>query len=70
MSPRRASIETVEFTNVAAKRETDLAILCEIDGDEIWIPKSQIAAESDVQGVHDDGTLIVTRWIAEEKGLV
>lgn len=67
---RRASIETVEFTNVSAKRETDLALLCEIDGDEIWIPKSQIAAESDVQGAHDKGTLIVKEWIAREKGLI
>lgn len=67
---RRASIETVEFVNVAVKRETDLALLCLIHGDEVWIPKSQIVAESDVQGAHDEGTLIVKRWIAEEKGLI
>lgn len=70
MGLRRASVETVEFTNVTALRETDLAILCTIHGDEVWIPKSQIAHESDVRSVHDKGTLIVSEWIATEKGLV
>ena len=62
--------ETAEFENVKAIKETDLALLCEIDGEEYWIPKSQIDDESEVYAEDHEGTLVVTEWIAKEKGLV
>lgn len=64
--------ETVEFEDVHVKHATEKALLCVIDGDEHWIPKSQIHDDSDVFDdlQNDRGTLVVTRWIAEQKRLV
>ena len=53
------------------KRATAKALLCDIDGRDYWIPKSQIIeAESEVNDQDDEGTLVMTQWIAEQKGLV
>jgi hypothetical protein len=52
-------------------RETDKALLCLIDGEEVWVPKSQIHDDSEVYSLENgDGMLIVTMWWAEQKGLV
>lgn len=53
------------------KHETVKAILF-VDkgsGEEFWIPKSVIDEDSEVQGQHDEGTLIVAEWWAEKEGL-
>jgi hypothetical protein len=54
---------TLEFDDL--KAETDKAYLVEIDGDEYWIPKSQV---EDI----DEGAMVIemTEWIALEKGLI
>lgn len=63
--------ETEEFAGVEAKKGTDKAVLCAIpEHGEQWIPRSQIAEESEVQDEGDTGTLVVSAWIAKEKGLV
>jgi hypothetical protein len=62
--------ETESFDNVRCKGETAAALLCVVGGDEHWIPKSQLAPESDVQAEDDEGTLVVTSWLAKAKGLV
>lgn len=52
-------------------KETDKAFLIATDGKEYWIPKSQtLPDESTVDSEGDKGTLSITDWIAEEKGLV
>lgn len=61
--------DLVTIEDVEAIAETEGAILCDIDGDEIWIPKSQIDESSEVSDDQDVGTLVVSRWIAEKKGL-
>jgi hypothetical protein len=54
---------TLEFDDL--KAETDKAYLVEIDGDEYWIPKSQ------VEDIHEGAMVIeMTEWIALEKGLI
>lgn len=58
---------SVEVEEVTA--ETDAAILCLIDGDEVWIPRSQIGGESDVNEEGDSGSLIIPKWLAEDKEL-
>jgi len=63
------SRRTVEFEGKAVK-ETDAALLVEIDGKEWWIPKSQIDESSEVRAEDDEGTLVITEWIATEKGLI
>jgi hypothetical protein len=54
--------------NVKLKRETDKAILVEYDGEDIWLPKSQL--ESIVNGpigmVQD---IDISDWIAEQKDI-
>lgn len=60
----------VEFRNVKCDRETAHAILVEIDGSDHWIPKSQIDDDSEVYQAGTSGTLIVTEWLAIQKGLV
>lgn len=51
-----------------AVRETEKALLCQVDGMEVWIPKSQIDDESEVWTEGTEGTLVVTAWFAKEKG--
>jgi len=53
-------------------RETAKAILVDIleeDGDEKWIPKSQIHDDSEVYGKGHEGRLIVSAWFADKEGL-
>jgi hypothetical protein len=61
--------ETFEITEEVS-RETDKAILVEIKGEEVWIPKSQIHDDSEVYASGHTGKLVITEWLAREKGLV
>lgn len=62
--------ETETFKDVTAKKETDKALLCLFpDGEEHWIPKSHVDDDSEVYREGDVGKLVVTKWIAEQKGL-
>jgi hypothetical protein len=60
---------TVSFHDVTVVRETQMALLCNVEGEEIWIPKSQIADESEVYKLDTDGELVITEWFAEKEGL-
>lgn len=50
-------------------KTTDRACLCNIDGDEVWIPWSLIDDGSDVYEEGDSGTIYVPVWFAEKEGL-
>lgn len=54
----------VTFNDVEAIRETEKAVLCLWDDEEHWVPKSQIAENSDVHDEGDQGDLVVTEWWA------
>lgn len=60
----------VEFEGVEVLEEREKAIWCLIDGEKHWIPKSQICADSMVQGFGDRGLLVIKEWLAKEKGLI
>ena len=45
------------------KYETDAAWLLDIDGEELWFPKSKC-------DIDDDQTIAVPEWSAKEKGLI
>lgn len=62
--------DKAEFDGVSSSAETTQAVLCKIDGKDLWIPKSQIDDDSEVWENNQDGTLVVSQWIAEQKGLV
>jgi hypothetical protein len=52
-------------------RETDKAVLVKIpDLGKVWIAKSQIEDDSEVYGEGHTGSLVITNWLAEQKGWV
>ena len=67
--------DTVTFSGVTVLHETDPgesgsgSLLCDVEGEEVWIPKSQIHDDSEVYEDGTDGDLVISRWIAEKKGL-
>jgi hypothetical protein len=62
--------DPVEIDDVTVERETAAAILCLIDGEGVWIPKSQIHDDSEVWKSGTEGKLVIPIWLAEEKELV
>lgn len=50
-------------------RETDAAFLFEIDGEEVWVPKSQVSDPDDYEAGDENVSVSVTAFIAREKGL-
>ena len=58
------------FEDVKVVGNSGLAIHVEIDGVPMWIPQSQVDDDSEVWDMGDEGTLVVSEWIAIEKGLV
>lgn len=58
-------------SDVTCRRELDKAIVVWVDDlkEERVIPKSVILEESDVQGVGDEGDLVVETWFARKEGL-
>lgn len=63
--------EPVEYDCVEVLKETDRAWLCNVDGSEVWIPKSQLLDGSDDlhDGTDDAFTIVVPMWLAVEKGI-
>lgn len=61
--------DTVILADVTVEHETEKAILCNIDGEKIWIPKSQIQPDSEVFELGTEGFLVVSRWFAERENL-
>lgn len=62
----------VELGHAKVKRETAAAILVVLEdegGREVWFPKSHVDDESEVWEAGQEGELVVSDWIAEEKGL-
>lgn len=50
-------------------KTTDKAALLLIDGDECWVPFSQIEDNGDDLCEGYSGTLYLTRWICEQKDI-
>lgn len=62
--------ECIEVEVERVKLATDKALLCIIEGEEVWIPKSHIHDDSEVWGAGQAGTMIISEWLAEQKGLI
>ena len=62
----------VAFDGVSVIHDSGSAIKCQFPGDSepVWVPLSQIHDDSEVGKQGDDGTLIVSRWFAEQAELV
>jgi hypothetical protein len=66
-----AGMKEANFTlsGVAIKRESDAAVLVVLpEGDEVWLPKSQI--DSMDKRNADGVTIVMSAWIAKQKGLL
>ena len=63
---------TVEFENAEAIASSDKALLIQFEDREepVWIPQGQIHDDSEVYRRGDKGKLVLTEWIATEKGLI
>lgn len=60
----------VRFIDVTIIAETEKAVLCDFgSGIEYWIPQSHVDDESEIWHKGDEGVLVVSEWIAEQKGL-
>jgi hypothetical protein len=61
----------VELVVTSVERETPKALCVILEtGQEIWMPKSQIERDSAVKGEGDKGVMLISEWIAKEKGLL
>ena len=49
-------------------RETLKAVLIEVEGEEIWLPRSQLIDDDELP-VRGKARVKMTAWIAKEKGL-
>ena len=52
-----------------AIKDTGLALICQVDGQSVVIPKSQIREASEVKKEGDEGDLVIPEWLAAQKGL-
>lgn len=60
----------VRIADCRAVRASDKAILVDVPTvGEVWIPQSQIDDDSEVYRTDDEGDLVISNWIAKEKGL-
>ncbi len=54
------------------RKTTAMAVLIKADGDEHWLPRSQVHKDSSVAGEDieegEEGPIIVTTWWAEKTG--
>ena len=58
------------FEDVTVIAETEKAILCDLgDGVEHWIPQSQVDNNSEIWHKGDEGVLVISEWISEQKKL-
>jgi hypothetical protein len=65
--------DSVEFSGCTVKRESDSALLIHVpdfSDKPVWLPKSQITGDSEIQEVGDVGLLVITQWIATQKGMI
>tara|TARA_R110000751_G_scaffold9157_6_gene35033 strand:+ start:328 stop:612 length:285 start_codon:yes stop_codon:yes gene_type:complete len=59
----------VGFKCENVEKESLKALYCLIQGNMHWVPKSQIGDESEVKTEGDSGIIMLSEWIAGEKGL-
>jgi coenzyme F420-reducing hydrogenase beta subunit len=62
--------DVVAIEDVECIHATDKAIRVRLpDGDEHWIPQSQVDEDSEVWKQGDEGKLVITAWIAAQRGI-
>lgn len=69
MRDRHGKVDQVAVMVERVVRTTDHAALCDIGGEEHWLPWSQIDKGSEIEGTGDAGLAYIPRWLADEKGI-
>jgi hypothetical protein len=77
MTRQRPPDKLITLTDVVCKATTQKALLIvDCDGSENWIPRSHIKKANDEDGCQttiyekgDEGDLVITEWIAKQKGI-
>ena len=64
LSPHRVNDDLPVTLSGRLLREGGMAILCEIDGQQVWVPRSQLLVGTTVQRVGDHGQIVIPRWLA------
>ncbi len=59
----------IELEDVEILRETGKALMVEVEGEEIWLPISQVKPDPEHE-VGYVGEISITEWIAEQKGII
>jgi hypothetical protein len=59
----------VTLRDVQVLRQSDVALLCQIEGHQRWIPRDKLCDGTTIAKVGDTGTLVVPRQVAVEWGL-
>jgi hypothetical protein len=63
---------SVEYDDAKCVKETAKAILVEakdLPGGQLWIPKSVLHEDSEVNEEGDEGRVVIKTWWAEDNGL-
>jgi len=68
--PTVTGVATIDNVRVLQDTGVNKALLCEVDGEKVFIPKFAIKEQSRVKKMGDTGILVIDRKIALEKGLV
>jgi hypothetical protein len=62
-------VAAVALEDVKVLKETDKALLVDLEGEPVWVPKSCVDDDSEVYRLGDEGTLLVSEWWAIREGL-
>lgn len=65
---RKNDPEDVVVAEVACTHATERALLCVVDGREVWVPQSVVTDDSEVYRKGDVGKLCVKGWFAAKQG--
>lgn len=59
------------YLTARCKVETEKALLCVLEtGEELWVPKSLVASDSQVTRRGDEGELAAPLWFFEKAGVL
>jgi hypothetical protein len=64
-----SSSNYIEIEVEEIKAATDKALLCVIDGEETWLPRSQVDGGENFENGEKNVSMYITQFIAREKGL-
>lgn len=59
----------VHLEDCSVKRVTEKALLIEYDGEEVWLPLSQVSEGEKYEEGDEEVTVSITEWIAKQKNL-